>query len=640
MIFDFSNVGQIIFSGLSNGTLYAFIGLGFGLVSRSTGIINFAQGEFVMLGAMLTATLTQFGLPVLLAAAIAVAITTLISAIFYKLAIEPARNATIAQLVLITIGLSILLRGAATTIWGAAPIPVPGFSGDRPISVLGISVLPQEIWLSCILVVVAFGIAWLFQRTTIGLAMRAGASNPLGAAFLGIDHRRLGFYAFILAGALGGIGGAAWSPLSFAQVDIGLALGLKGFIAAAIGGFSRTYGPIGGGILLGLMEALGAGFISSAYQDLITYGVLLIVLIYWPQGLFGGQLPNAHEAVTELLSSAKPSPTTIVSADMYKMIALAGVLVAAGFSLQGVWLTSAIFAIILAIVVIGLVLLTGYCGQLSLGQGAFMMLGAYSSGYLTLQWRLYPLLAMAVGVILSIIVALVLGRALFKLSGYYLSMASLALLMIGLTLARELVSITGGANGLAGIEPITLFGWSFSDDRSFYALASVVLIGVLGIALSVTRSRIGRSMLAVRSSPSAAQASGVDVGRLKAQAFAFSAAVASVAGSLYVHYLGIANPIPFGVDATIMQLTALTLGGLLSLWGAVMGSAVVTAIPTLILFFGGSAANQIVAGLQYLTFGVLLIVIVVFQSRETPKPVVAVSRLFENRFGHRKAKVL
>ncbi len=450
----------------------------------------------------------------------------------------------------------------------------------------------------------------------MGLALRAGASNPLGASFVGIDHRRLGLYAFVAAGMLGGLGGAVWSPISLAQVDVGVGLGLKGFTAAALGGFATAYGPIAGGLLLGLAEGFGAGFVSSAYQDAITFGLLLVVLIVRPQGILGTLPRAAADEIRHEVLSSSVAATGLAWGDLYRLLAGAAVLALLGQVMTGIWLTTAIFAEITAIVVMGLVLLTGYSGQLSLGQGAFMMIGAYSSGYLTVMagWPALP--AMAVGVVLAAVTALALGRMIFRLRGYYLSIASLGLLMIALTFAREWSGITGGPNGLPGIPPFSLGGMRFVQDRQFYELGLAVSLIVLVLGLSITRSRLGRALLAIRSDELAARACGVDVVGLKMRSFAFSAAVASVAGSLYVHYLGIANPIPFGLDATIQQLTALTLGGLLSLWGAYFGAAVVVALPAVIGWLGGSSATQVVAGLQYLIFGLLLICVVMVQAND------------------------
>jgi len=613
---DLVTIAQTTFSSLANGTLYAFIGLGFGLVNRSTGVINFAQGDFVMLGAILTAVLARAGVPVGIAAVIAVLACAVVGGAFYVLALRPARRASTGQLVLITIGFSILLRGAVTTVWGSDPIPVPSFTGSRPLNVLGVSILPQELWLIAMMALVSLLTAGFLQRTVMGLALRAAASNPLGAAFVGIDHRRMGLYAFIAAGMLGGLGGAVWSPISLAQVDIGVGLGLKGFTAAAIGGFATAAGPIAGGLLLGLAEGFGAGFVSSAYQDAITFTLLLVVLIARPQGLLGTAQRAATDDRQEERVSAGVTPTSFSRADGWRFLAASLALVAVGQVLSGIWLTAAIFALDLAIVAMGLVLLTGYAGQLSLGQGAFMMIGAYASGYLTVKQGWSPWPAMAVGVVLATVTALAIGRVIFRLRGYYLSMASLGLLMIALTFAREWAAITGGPNGLPGIPPLSLAGVSFFADRHFYYLALAASLVVLLLGLSITRSRFGRALLAIRSNESAARANAVDVVAHKMRSFAFSAAVASVAGSLYAHYLGIANPIPFGIDATIAQLTALTLGGFLSLWGTYFGAAVVVALPAIIGWIGGSSATQFVAGLEYLIFGLMLICVVVVQSND------------------------
>ena len=613
---DLVTVAQTIFSSLANGTLYAFIALGFALVNRSTGVINFAQGDFVMLGAILTAVLARAGLPVGLAALLAVFACAVIGGLLYVVALKPARRAGTGQLVLITIGFSILLRGAVTTIWGSDPIPVPAFTGSRPFNFWGVSVLPQEMWLIAMLVLVSLMTAGVLQRTVIGLALRAAASNPLGAAFVGIDHRRMGLYAFIAAGMLGGLGGAVWAPISLAQVDIGVGLGLKGFTAAALGGFSSAAGPIAGGLLLGLAEGFGAGFVSSAYQDAITFGILLVVLVLRPQGILGVVQRSSTDDRQEERLSRGVTPTRFTHADGWKFLIGALVLLALGQVLNGIWLTAAIFALDLALVAMGLVLLTGYAGQLSLGQGAFMMIGAYSSGYLTVKQGWSPWPAMLVGMILATATAMAIGRVIFRLRGYYLSMASLGLLMIALTFAREWADITGGPNGLPGIPSLSLFGFSFFSDRHFYYLALVASLVVVALALSLTRSRFGRALLALRSNESAARANAVDVVAHKTRSFAFSAAVASLAGSLYVHYLAIANPIPFGIDATIAQLTALTLGGFLSLWGTYFGAAVVVALPAIIGWIGGSSATQFIAGLQFLVFGLLLMVVVVLQTND------------------------
>jgi branched-chain amino acid transport system permease protein len=609
----FDSFVQTGFSGLANGAIYAFVALGFSLVNRSTGIINFAQGDLTMLGGMLAAVLTADGVPLWIAVPAAALICALVGGLFYQFAIRPARRATMTQLTIMTIGLSILVRGCVITLWGSDPQPVPSFSGDAPLHLGRLSVLPQELWLIGALIVMVAATALFFQRTMIGLAMRASAANPLGALHMGIDPARLGLVAFGLAGLLGGLGGAIWSPIYFAQVDVGLGLGLKGFTAAVIGGMSTPWGPIVGGVVLALLEAFTAGAISSSWQDAILYGLMLAMLLLRPQGLLGKKkAPGAEERAAA--PSARARPVTLGRHDVVGLIAGLALLALAPAVLGDAALTNGIFALIMTMVVLGLVLITGYGGQLALGQGAFMMIGAYASGYLTLQQGWPPLAAMATGMVISIGVALALGRVIFRLHGYYLSMASLGVLMIVLTTAREWSAVTGGANGLPGIAPFSIGRMVVSSDTANYLLMLACCGIVAFCALSLARSRIGRALLAVRSSEGAARACGVDVAWLKTQVFAFSAAAASMAGSLYVHYLGIANPHPFGVDATIAQVTALTVGGYMALSGAFIGSAVVVALPAAIGWVTGSAETQSLAGLQSVVFGLLLVALIIVQT--------------------------
>ncbi|MFI5011677.1 MAG: ABC transporter permease [Hyphomicrobiales bacterium] len=615
---DLASFAQTAFAGFSNGALYALVALGFALVLRSTGLINFAQGDLMMLGGMISAVLAELGLPVIIAVPIAIVAGTALSASFYWLAIRPvASRATTAQVTLITIGLSICIRGAATTAWGSDPRMVPAFTGGAPFDIAGVSILPQELWLIGTLIAVTLLAALFFHRTTLGLAMRAAAVNPLGASFVGIDSQKLALVAFAGAGFVGALAGTVWGPINSAQVDMGLGVALKGFTAAILGGIHSNYGPILGGVLLALVESLSAGYISSAYQDTITFGLLLLALIVRPQGLLGAKSSMAKEDGPEEILSKHARPIDWSWHDGAKVAMLAVVLGGLGLYLSSTWLTSGIFAGIIALVVMGLVLLTGYGGQLSLGQGAFMMIGAYSSGFLTLRAGWQPVPALLFGVVAAVGLAYLLGRIIFVLRGYYLSMASFGLLMIALSVARQWESVTGGPTGLIGIAPFSIGTLSFVSDRAFYFLVLVVSLAVLIFCLGVARSRFGRALLAIRSSESAARACGVDLVAHKVRVFAVSAGCASLAGSLYAHYLSFANPTPFGIDASLSQLVALTAGGFLSLIGAYAGAAIVVVLPVIITLVVGSTANQLIAGLQFLSFGLLLIIIVHVQTRGT-----------------------
>ncbi|MFW5866261.1 MAG: branched-chain amino acid ABC transporter permease [Armatimonadota bacterium] len=281
-------VWQFFLSGLTTGGTYALIALGFSLVYNATGVINFAQGEFVMLGGMITAVcMSVWGLPLWLAALIAIAITTLVGLLLERAAIRPARNASVVVLIIITVGASIFIKGIASIIWGPDERPLPAFSGEAPIQLLGATVTPQSLWVIGATLVTAVAMWLIFEYTIIGKAMRACAINPHAAQLCGIDLSRMISWSFGLAAAIGAIAGIVLAPITMAQYNVGMMLGLKGFCAAILGGLGNALGGILGGLILGILEALGAGLVSSQYKDAIAFIVLIIVLLIRPSGLLG-----------------------------------------------------------------------------------------------------------------------------------------------------------------------------------------------------------------------------------------------------------------------------------------------------------------------------------------------------------------
>jgi len=201
----------------------------------------------------------------------------------------PARHAGTVTLIIITIGVSLFLRGLAQLVWGKGVHRLPAFSGEEPITLFGATLLPQSLWVlgGAALAVVALGA--FYGRTMMGKAMLATAFNRLAAQLVGINTRAVLFASFGLAAALGAIGGVLIAPIAFTSYDAGIMLGLKGFAAAMLGGLGSFAGAIVGGLVLGLLEGLGAGFVSSAYKDAIAFVVILAVLFFLPGGLLGSR---------------------------------------------------------------------------------------------------------------------------------------------------------------------------------------------------------------------------------------------------------------------------------------------------------------------------------------------------------------
>lgn len=278
---------QYVAAGLTAGSIYALIALGFSIIFNASRIINFAQGEFVMIGGMAAAALSAAGTPLLLAIAGGVALAVVVGLLLEKLAIERARNADVTTLIIITIGASILLRGLAQLAWGKGIHVLPPLSGGQPIAIGGATLLPQSVWVMGTTLAIVALLSWFFGRTRLGRAMLATSHNRLAAQLVGINVRLVLFASFGLAALVGAIAGTLIAPISFTSSEAGIMLGLKGFAAAILGGLGSFHGAIAGGLLLGLLETFGAGYVSSAYKDVIAFVVILAVLFVRPDGLVG-----------------------------------------------------------------------------------------------------------------------------------------------------------------------------------------------------------------------------------------------------------------------------------------------------------------------------------------------------------------
>jgi len=280
---------QYLFAGLTIGAIYALVALGFAIIYNASQVINFAQGEFVMAGGMATVWLANAGWPLPVAIGAAVALAALLGLALEKFAVEPARGAPVVTLIIITIGASILLRGLAMLVWDKNVHALPAFSGDAPIRIGGATVLPQSLWVLGATLVIVVLLAAFFNRTLLGKALLATSHNRLAAQLCGISVHRVLLVAFGLSAALGAVAGILVAPITFTTWDVGVMLGLKGFAAAILGGMGSGAGAVLGGLVLGIAEAMGAGYVSSAYKDVIAFLVILGVLMFLPGGLLGAR---------------------------------------------------------------------------------------------------------------------------------------------------------------------------------------------------------------------------------------------------------------------------------------------------------------------------------------------------------------
>lgn len=285
---SFSDYLQFLLSGLTVGSTYGLTALGFTIIYNTTGIVNFAQGEFVMLGGMLGVFfLSGLGLPLPAALLLAVLCTLLIGALMERLTIRPVQDAPVINLIIVTIGVSILVRGVVQIVLGKDTHALPAFTGSTPINMAGAAVQPQSLWVLAITCGLLLLLRHFFSRTIWGKAMLACAFDRKAAFLAGIGVRRMVLLSFMISAAVGATGGVILAPLTMTSYDVGIMLGLKGFAAAVLGGLGNPFGAALGGLILGVLESFAAGLLSSAYKDAFTFVVLLLLLFCKPSGLFG-----------------------------------------------------------------------------------------------------------------------------------------------------------------------------------------------------------------------------------------------------------------------------------------------------------------------------------------------------------------
>ena len=280
---------QFLFSGITVGATYALAALGFTLIYNASNVINFAQGEFIMLGGMLAVLFAQAGLPMPVVLLLAIAIPAVVGVVMEKVAIEPIKGAETVSLIIVTIGASLVIRGLIQVWLGKGTHSLPAFSGDAPLQILGATLLPQSLWVLGVTAVVVAGLWYFFNRTLTGKAMLATSVNRTAAELVGINTNWVLFMSFAMAAGLGALGGILITPITMTSYDVGIMLGLKGFVAVVGGGLGNGLGAVVGGLLVGVLEAMGAGYISSAYKDAMPFVLILLVLFFMPRGLFGGK---------------------------------------------------------------------------------------------------------------------------------------------------------------------------------------------------------------------------------------------------------------------------------------------------------------------------------------------------------------
>jgi branched-chain amino acid transport system permease protein len=281
---------QTLVSGIGTGCIYGLIGIGFCVIYNASGIVNFAQGMFVMLGGMLThALFSRAGLPLPLAALLAIVIVALIGVAIERLVVRPLwkRNATMFVMILATLAAQIVVERLTLIVAGDQPKTFPGFSDAPPFKLGGIAISVQLVWIAAISLLLVGGLAMFFARTRTGRAMRACAINREAAALQGIPVARMLGFSFALSAALGAVAGILITPTQYTAFNVGVPFAISGFIAAILGGFGSAGGAFAGGIMLGVAQAAAIVIFGAGFKNVAALSILLVFLLARPAGLFG-----------------------------------------------------------------------------------------------------------------------------------------------------------------------------------------------------------------------------------------------------------------------------------------------------------------------------------------------------------------
>ncbi|MDF2996414.1 MAG: putative rane protein [Xanthobacteraceae bacterium] len=611
--------GQLLANGLVLGAIYALTAVAFTLVYGVVRLVNFAFGELFMIGAFLTTSLMldevrlagfmvpMPGLSFPLAALAAILITAALGVVVDRIAYRPLRKAPRLAPLITSIAVSVVLQSAAQSIWGAEELRFPefGLATYPPVVLFDsiyLSVMDLVVMATAILAMI--GLTLFISRSRLGRAMRASAEDQTAAQLVGIPVNRVVAAAFAIGSGFAALAGLLYAQTyGFAHASMGFLPGVKALTAAVLGGIGSTPGAALGGVILGLVEALGAGYLpnGSAYKDAISFVLLVLLLYIRPQGLLGRPELNSAGRGSLLggASDIGPGWLRALFERMDAMLArtaqggaplalgLLAVALACGFFIPSdYWLRILTTVLIYGMLASGLNVIVGFAGLLDLGFVAFWAVGSYLTSILfvlvlkdtfgippqDLWWLLY--LNLPLGGLLAAALAVLLGTPTLKLRGDYLAIMTLGFGEIVRIVAINWIGLTNGPMGIRGIPAPTLFGFSLGTPRMQYFFALALAVIVLFAVAGLVRSYVGRAWVAIREDEEAAEAMGVPTARYKLYAYAASGFVGGFVGVFYAHYQQYISPLNFGLFENIILLMLIVLGGLGTFVGPFVGAVI------------------------------------------------------------------
>jgi branched-chain amino acid transport system permease protein len=565
---------QLVVVGLSTGSVFAAVGMALVVVYRTTGIVNFAQGVFAVLGGLLTFRFHDV-LPLWLAGAAAVATAAVAGSVLAVVSLGFRRRTTPLASLIVTLGVSFVAEALLLLGFGDIPRSYVGISAHAW-DVGGVLVQPQYVLIAAVALAAAVGLTLFLQRTIVGQALVATSDSRRAAELVGLNVRSIAVVAFALAGALSALAGALLAPSYPMTYASDVSITVNGFAAAVFGGLGSIRLALLGGYTLGILEQLVVGYLDSQYATVIAL-VVMLILIGWRSR--NELAAVAHHSGAVAARARRPLPGW----------ARLGLLLAA--TAFACWLAYQLSSFDLglydrmglySLVAVGLTLLTGFAGQVSLGQGAFFLIGAYTSALLTVgldpatrltdpRAGISPVLAVLAAPVLTAAVAAAIGVPLLRLRGHYLAFATLALHLIAFGLLYAQDRFTGGQYGIPVAKPLELFGHQLRGPLHAAVVWCLVAVALL-LSANLVRSRSGRALQAVAADESTAAAAGVAVASHKLRLFVFAGALAGLAGGLFTFSFQFVSPDSFPIVLSVEFVVMVAVGGLGNVYGAVIGT--------------------------------------------------------------------
>ena len=515
-----------------------------------------------------------FHLPLLVSAVVAIAVVAASGPLLYRLVYQPLAGASVLVLLIVSVALHFVMTGLALYIFG------PGGQRSAPLidvsfPVMGVPISGQTLLIVAVTLAVIGGLYFASQHTLRGKAMQAVAINRTGARLMGISTTLAGRTSFLLAAFIGALSGVLISPTTTILYDTGFLLGLKGFVGAILGGLASYPLSALGALLIGLLESYSS-FFASGFKEVIVFSLIIPILLV--RTLRQRDIKEEEHAEAEpARGEAELSPPVLRR--RRRLNTALGVLFVLAVMVAPVLLSSYEIALLnyvglAAIVVLGLVLLTGVAGLTSFAQAAYVGTGAYITGYLSSVYGISPWLTLPLVLLVALVLALIASLITVRLSGHYLPLATLSMAIVAYYLFAGLQA-TGGQAGMSNIPGLSIAGLAIEGPKAFYpAIWGVLLLLQLAMR-NLLDSRPGRAIRALRSGAIMAESVGVNTWLMKIASFVIACLLAALAGWLYAHFQRFLNPSPFSFNQGIEYLFMAVIGGAGSIGGALVGSGIV-----------------------------------------------------------------